>query len=292
MNAVVGVDLGGTSVRAGKVAGGTVVKRAARRVSGQAAQEVVLGEVLATIDEVMDGEVTGVGCGVPSVVDVERGVVYAVENIPSWHEVDLKGAFEARYHRRAAINNDANAFAVGELHFGHGRGFSNLVGVTLGTGLGVGVIIDGRLYNGRNCGAGEIGCIPYRDGTIEHYCGGRFFQRAAGVGGEVVFERARRGDPESLRVFHAYGLELGHALLTILYAYDPELVVFGGSIARGFPYFEGGMRERLRDYAYQHALERLLIACSETEDAAILGAAALCLDPVAAPPANAKEGRR
>jgi len=276
--AIVGVDLGGTSVRAARVRDGGVVARASRRVPAAAAADVVLEAVLATAGEVMDESVAGIGCGVPSVVDVERGVVYAVEHIPSWREVALKDAFERRFRRPAFINNDANAFAVGELHFGRGRGFRNLVGVTLGTGVGAGVVIDGRLYSGSNCGAGEIGSIPYRDGTLEQSCASHFFKRATGTGGDEVFARAERGDGEALRVFNAYGREVGTVVMIVLYAYDPELLVLGGSIARAFSYFEAGMRERLADYAYQHALARLKIVRSDLPDAALLGAAALFLD--------------
>jgi glucokinase len=275
---IVGVDLGGTNVRAAAVRDGKIVKRAVRRISGKAAEEVVLGEIFETIDEVVGGGVAGIGIGVPSVVDVERGIVYAVENIPAWREVPLKDRLESRYGCPAYINNDANAFALGELHFGKGRGYRNMVAVTIGTGLGSGIIIDGRLYSGPNCGAGEIGSIPYRDATVERYAAGQFFEHEAGVGGDVVFERARGGDAEALRLFHAFGLELGHAILTILYAYDPELIVLGGSIARALPFFEGGMRERLKSFAYQHALKKLVIACSENEDVATLGAAALYVD--------------
>jgi glucokinase len=279
---IVGVDLGGTSVRAARVQDGEIIARVARKVPSEAAADVVLGEVLATVAEVIDDSVAGIGCGVPSVVDVERGIVYTVEHIPSWREVALKDAFEQRFGRQAFINNDANAFAVGELHFGRGRGYRHLIGVTLGTGLGAGVIIDGRLYSGANCGAGEIGAIPYRDDTIEQYCASHFFRREAGAGGDVVCERAERGNAEALRLFHAYGRELGHAIMTILYAYDPELIVLGGSIARAFRFFEAGMREKLREFAYQHTLARVTIAPSELADAAILGAAALYLDARAA----------
>jgi len=285
-DAIVGVDLGGTSVRAGKVQDGTVTRHAQRRISGDGAEEVVLAEIFATVDEVIDDEVTGIGCGVPSVVDVERGIVYTVEHIPSWREVHLREAFEARYRRPATINNDANAFALGELHFGKGRGFRHLVGITLGTGVGSGVVVDGRLYSGANCGAGEIGSIPYRDATIETYCASHFFHRRAGVGGDVVYERACQGDVEAVRLFHDYGRELGEAVLIVLYCFDPELIVFGGSITRAFRLFEPGLRERLADFAYQHALARLTIACSEIADAAILGAAALHIDARSGPGAT------
>jgi glucokinase len=277
-DAILGIDLGGTQVRVGKVRAGEVERAETSRISGQERAEVVLDELFRVIDPVVDGEVIGIGCGVPSVVDVEHGVVYSVENIPSWREVPLKDVLEGRYGVPAHINNDANAFAVGELHFGKGRGYRQLVGLTLGTGVGAGVVIDGRLYNGANCGAGEIGAIPYRERTIEHYCSGAFFQREAGVSGEVVFRRARDGDEEARRLFDAFGFELGYALMIVLHAYDPELIVLGGSISRAWPLFERGMRERLREYAYQHALERLRIEISEIEHAAILGAAALYLD--------------
>jgi glucokinase len=276
--AIVGVDLGGTSVRAARVLDGEVLARAARPVPAAAAAGIVLDAVLATAAEVIDDSVGGIGCGVPSVVDVARGIVYSVENIPSWREVPLRQAFEERFRRPAFINNDANAFAVGELHFGAGRACRHMVGITLGTGLGAGVVIDRRLYSGPNCGAGEIGSIPYRDSTVEQYCAGPFFRREAGVGGDVLCARAERGDAEALRVFHAYGRELGHAIMTVLYAYDPELVVLGGSIARAFAFFDLGMRERLRDFVYQHALARVQIVRSELPDAALLGAAALYLD--------------
>lgn len=276
--AILGIDLGGTQVRVGKVRAGELERWEAARITGQERAEVVLDEIFGTIDRVLDREVIGIGCGVPSLVDVEHGIVYSVENIPSWREVPLKDEIESRYGLPAYINNDANAFAVGELHFGKGRGYRNMVGLTLGTGLGAGVIVDGRLYCGANCGAGEVGAIPYRDHTIEHYSSGAFFQREAGVSGEVVSRRAREGDEESLRLFEAFGFELGYAVMVALYAYDPELIVLGGSISRAWPLFEKGMRERLKEYGFQHALERVRIEASEIEHVAILGAAALYLD--------------
>lgn len=274
--AIVGVDLGGTQVRAGRVRAGELERHEARRISSQAPQEVVLAEIFEVIDQVFDESVAGIGCGVPSLAD-EAGVVRTVVNIPSWQEVGLADELARRYGIPAVIDNDANAFAVGELYFGQGRGRRSLVGMTLGTGLGTGVIVDGRLYRGANGGAGEIGLIPYRDQTIEQYCGGSFFRRS-GVDGEEAFRRAREGDPEALRIYHDYGFEVGFAVLTALYAFDPELIVFGGSIRHAFPFFEEGMRERLATFAYPHALARLEIASSEIEHVAILGAAALYLE--------------
>jgi glucokinase len=275
---ILGIDLGGTNIRLGRVRGGTVEGHHARKISSQAGEEQILDEICQAIDTVIDDGVVAIGCGVPSVVDVEAGIVYAVENIPSWRRVPLKTRLEERFQLPVLVNNDANAFALGELYFGKGRGVDNMVGMTLGTGLGTGVIIDGHLYCGANCGAGEIGSIPHRGGSIENYCSGEFFERETGESGDVIFERAHRGDEEAIQLFDAYGHELGHAVMTVLYAYDPELIVLGGSVSKGFSFFEAGLRKRLEDFDYQHSLARTSITCSDIEHVAILGAAALHLE--------------
>ena len=279
-DAIVGVDLGGTYVRAGRILNGTIAASVSHPISGAASADVVLGEVFGAIDAVLDGGVSGIGFCVPSVVDVETGVVYSVTNIPSWREVPLKTELERRYGVRSFINNDANAFAAGELHFGKARGYRNLVGIVIGTGLGAGVVINGRLYNGTNCGAGEIGNIAYRDSTIEDWCSGTFLRRASGVDGEEVHDRARAGDPFAQELFASLGTALGDAILIVLYAYDPEIVILGGSVSRAYPLFEQAMRNRLQTYAFPHALERLQIVRSETNDVALLGAAAIYLDGI------------
>jgi len=277
-DAILGVDLGGTNIRLGKVREGTVVRHHAQRISSQAAEDELLNEIYQAVERVLDDEVVAIGCGVPSVVDLETGIVYAVENIPSWRQTPLKQMLEERFGLPVLVNNDANLFALGELHFGKGRGTRNMVGMTLGTGLGVGVIIDGHLYCGANCGAGEIGSIPYRDGALETYCSGEFFERAAGESGDAIFERAQQGDAKALELFDAFGYQLGQAVMTALYAYDPDLIVFGGSVSVAYSLFEAGLRRHLQDFDFQHSLEKTTITCSEIEHVAILGAAALHMD--------------
>ena len=277
---IIGVDLGGTKVSVGAVAGGEVRRMARSDVPSEEAAEVVLALIVDTIIEVFDSSVVGIGCGVPSVVDVAEGIVFDVENIPSWKEVHLKTALEDRFGVPAAVNNDANAFAVGEHIFGKGRGFRNLVGMTLGTGLGTGVIIDGRLYSGANCGAGEIGMMAHKGLTLEDYCSGQFFQREGGAAGDEVYRRARAGEAEFLEAFERYGSELSEAVMIALYAYDPQAVIFGGSISAAFDLFETGLGRGLEQFAYPHVVERLVMAPSTLENAAVLGAAALFIDAI------------
>ncbi len=272
---LIGVDLGGTGVRAAAVEGGRITARFARPISSKAGEAVVIGEVLEAIDRVGPGAAGGIGCGVPSVVDLEHGIVRNVENIPSWRAVPLKQILEDRYGVPAFVNNDANCFALGEWRFGQAAGCRSLVGITIGTGLGAGLVLDGRLYCGPNCGAGEIGSIPYRDATIEHYCSGQRLRREHGVAGEVLARRASAGDPQALEAFRDLGRDIGQALLVVIYAYDPEIVVLGGSVAAAFPYFEEAVRQELGRCPQPQVVERLRLARSQDPDIALLGAAAL-----------------
>jgi len=273
------VDLGGTKLASGKVQHNRVVNHASRPIPPNGSEEVVLNELIESIRSVFDPSVVAIGVGVPSVVDVDRGIVYTVQNIPSWKEVHLKEKLEAIFHVPAYINNDANCFVLGECHFGKGRGFRNIVGLTIGTGLGGGIIIDRRLYSGTNCGAGEIGMIPYKDEILEYFCSGQFFSRKFGVGGEVVFQRAISGDSEAVDAYHEFGGEMGLAMITALYAYDPEIVILGGSVSKAYSLFKKSMMEKLEaSFAYQHTLKRLVIETSDLADSALLGAAALYLD--------------
>lgn len=292
-DAILGIDLGGSRVRVGKVRDGRIEQNVSHRISGRGRTEIVLSQIFKAMDEVLDEDVVGIGFCVPSVVDVKRGIVYTVENIPSWQKVPLRDEIERRYGLPARINNDANAFAVGELYFGNGRGHRDLVGITLGTGLGAGVVIDGHLYTGANCGAGEIGNIPYRDATLECYCSGAFLQRESGVDGEVLYARACSGDRRAEELIGSLGEALGDAILFVLYAYDPEIIVLGGSVSQAFPMFEKPMRDRLKTYKFSHALDTLEIARSDMKDVALLGAAAIYLDAqgLAETTAHAHRGR-
>jgi len=277
-NTIIGVDLGGTNMRAGRVESGRLVAHAARSTPATAPAEAVFEALSDLLAEVLTPEVSAIGVGVPSVVDVARGIVYTVENIPSWREVHLGELLHQRFGRPAFINNDANCFAVGEFHFGQGRGFRHMVGMVVGTGLGAGVILNGQLYSGSNCGAGELGPIPYLGRTFEHFASGQAFQRDHSLAGPLLHAQAMKGDPAALEILAEFGRHFGQVIMTTLYAFDPELIVLGGSVAQAFPYFEGGMRQTLGAFAYQHALRRLIIRTSEEPHIAVLGAAALCLE--------------
>lgn len=274
-NNLIGVDLGGTSIRAGRITDNKIVHHTRVPTPSNGTVEEVMEQIFSVINECINSSTTSIGVGVPSVVDVDLGIVYDVTNIPSWKVVPLKDLLEIRYKLPVFINNDANCFVVGEKYFGKARQYKNIVGVTLGTGLGCGLIFNGKLYEGSNCGAGEFGNVPYLSHNVEYYCSGQFFIDEKKVSAIDVYNKARTGDLNSLQIFKEYGFHLGVALKSILYAYDPEVIILGGSISQSFDFFKDAMFQALQDFAFSNVLANLKIDVSELENSAIFGAAAL-----------------
>ena len=275
---VAGIDLGGTHVRGGIVQQERLSDIHSRRINGSGSVTEVLDDLFGLTEEILRPGVEAIGIGVPSVVDIQKGIVYDVQNIPSWKEVPLKQLMEQRYHLPVIVNNDANCFALGEWYFGQGKHRDAMIGLTIGTGLGAGIIIDRKLYAGVNCGAGEFGMVEYLDKFYEYYASGQFFQNVYGIDGEQVFTQAAAGDATALKMYETMGTHLGNAVKMMLYTYDMDLIILGGSVRRAYPYFAKTMWERIHTLVFPRTAERLEIKISELENSGILGAAALCYD--------------
>ena len=273
---LIGVDLGGSSAKAAVVVENKVAKRLSTPINARGSEAEVLESIFHLIDRLGTEDVEGIGVGVPSVVDIQAGIIYDTVNIPAWKEVPLKQILRERFGIPAQIDNDSNCFALGEKRFGKAQPYRNAACVTLGTGMGTGLIIEDRLYSGANCGAGEFGMIPFRDEIVEYYASGQFFKNLYATTGEAVAKRAQAGDEDAFRIFQEFGANLGTALTFILYAVDPEIIVLGGSISRSFPYFEPAMRRAMGNFVYRKTLERIKIEVSDNPDIALIGAAGLC----------------
>ncbi|MDQ2656147.1 MAG: ROK family protein, partial [Bacteroidota bacterium] len=201
--------------------------------------------------------------------------VYNVVNIPSWERVPLKDILEEEFSLPVCVNNDVNCFALGEHRFGLLKGFANAVGMTSGTGLGSGLIINNHLFEGSNCGAGEIGLLSYRDQNIEYFASGNFFQVFHKTSAAAAHELAVNGDETALRWWWEFGEHMGQAIKTVVYAYDPQAIVIGGSLSKAFRFFERAMWQSLNDFTFPESIKRLKIFQSVNEDITLLGAAAL-----------------
>lgn len=275
---VIGIDLGATNIRGAVVDEKGLVKIVSRKIHTKGTETEVLEDVFWLIDNLIEPEVKAIGIGVPSVVDVIKGIVYDVIHIPSWKEVHLKKILEEKYKIPVFVNNDANCFALGEYYFGKGKGGGNIIGLTIGTGLGAGIIINNHLYAGKNCGAGEFGMVDYLDNNYEYYASGSFFQNVYQLGGEETFELAKKGVDFALLRYMELGEHLGNAIKMILYTYDVDQIILGGSVASAYSLFEKVMWERIHTFGFPKSIENLKIEISTLENSGILGAAALYQD--------------
>ncbi|WP_108821762.1 ROK family protein [Dysgonomonas sp. Marseille-P4361] len=271
----IGIDMGGTNIRVGLVDGDDIVKKVEKATLAHRSEKEILDDLIAAIKEAITPEVKSIGVGVPSVVDIKAGIVYNVANIDSWKEVHLKEILETEFKIPVAINNDANCFALGEQKHGEAKGSCNMVGVTIGTGVGAGLILNGQLYSGTNTGAGEIGHFPYLDKNAEYYCSGQFFSCEHNVKGHEVARKAAEGDAEALKLFNDFGKHIGNLMKTVLFAYDPEVIVLGGSVSKAYQFFSEEMYNVINTFPYENTVKNLKIFVSKREDIGILGAAEL-----------------
>jgi glucokinase len=271
----IGVDLGGTKIKAGVEKNGSIIQQNTILLRQKESLSATLRQLIDLIKPLTDYSATSIGIGVPSVVDTERGIVYNVANIPSWEKVALRDILEEEFRLPVFVNNDVNCFTLGEHRFGMAKNYNSVVGMTIGTGLGSGIIIDNQLYIGNNCGAGEIGMLPYRDHNFEYYACSNFFDVVHGTSALEASRAALNGDTKALRLWSEFGAHLGCAIKAVIYVYDPEAIVLGGSIAKAYPLFKAGMLEALNDFAYPQSLKRLKIMQSQDDTISLLGAAAL-----------------
>jgi len=277
MKNIIGVDIGGTSIVGGRIEGDRIVEQLSAGTNASEGGEKTLGILKEVIAKLTTDDTRAIGIGVPSVVDREKGIVYNVQNIRDWDEVHLKSILEAEFGMPVHIDNDANCFAYGEKIYGKGKEFENFVGITLGTGVGGGIVQRDHLLSDSNCGSGEFGEIPYLDSILEEYCGSRFFTRAANQSGYEVALKARDGDTPSIDLYNEYGKHIAVLVKIILLVLDPQAIIFGGSITRSFDLFEESMYDNLKDFPYPKSVEKIHILTSDLDNIGILGAGALCV---------------
>ncbi|MEX2345705.1 MAG: ROK family protein [Balneolaceae bacterium] len=275
-SSVIGIDLGATNLRVGLVENGELKNLKKQELPEDKSVMSVISLMCDMIEKV-DKNTAQIGIGVPSVVDSEEGIVYDVQNIPGWEKVHLKDLIEEKTGKKVYLNNDANCFALGESMFGDGKGKKNLVGIVIGTGFAGGIIVDGKIYEGRNCGAGEFGMIPYKQSILEHYCSGQFFSRLVGVRGEELYEKALNDDPTSKKLFYEFGGHVAEAIKIVLYTFDPDSIILGGSVSSTYSLFKEGFERELRSFGFPNSLKNVDITVSKTEHVAVMGAAALCV---------------
>lgn len=310
---VIGVDLGGTNIRVADVSQAGKILRVERLKTGaHEGYEAVIKRIVSAalaVARTMDAKPSAVGLAVPGAIDFSKGVVTWSPNFPGWKNVPVARDVSALLGWPVVIENDGNAAAVGEGWTGSARGVGNFVMMTLGTGVGGGVVLDGRVWRGSTGMAGEIGHIPVREGGRMCGCGKRgcmeTYASANGVArtareriGEetarellamvngvpekidsgIMAQAASRGDTFCLEIFEEAGRDIGKAMAVIALTLDISHFVIGGGMAEALPFLLAGMRQAALDHAYTLNKEKLVIAkASLGDNAGIIGAAGTAL---------------
>ena len=266
---VIGIDIGGTKCGVAKAdEQGNILETRQFRTTG--CQET-LARIVAAVDELRSGDSPkfGISCGGPR--DSKRGTILSPPNLPGWDEVHITDMLVDRFGGHARLMNDANAGALAEWKFGAGRGTRNMVFLTHGTGMGCGLIIDGRLYEGTTGDAGEAGHVRLapegpvgygKPGSFEGFCSGAGIARLARgrIPGlpeptaKEVAEAAEHGCPEAIAVMNESGMWLGRALAMLIDILNPEMIVLGSIYVRSGHLLEKAMRRELEAEALPPAL--------------------------------------
>jgi glucokinase len=276
----IGIDIGGTKISGICLKDDLIKKRAKSDTGADRPIKKILATLFEVIDDLMTDEVAAIGVGVPGILDVEKGEIISINNIREFNGFNLKNAIFEKYSVPTFINNDANCFALSEAYFGAGKEFSNLIGITLGTGVGGGIVINRKVYSGNLGAAGEFGCIPYLDGFFEDYGGSKFFENNFGLTGKELFEKAEAGDSAAIQGFRKYGDHIADLITKLMLFIAPEAIIIGGSITNAFKYFEPSIKEMLDNFSIPIIAEHVIIRPAELSDSGVLGAAALSMSEV------------
>ncbi|MFB0516130.1 MAG: ROK family protein [Candidatus Neomarinimicrobiota bacterium] len=285
-----GVDIGGTSIKTGLFDDHLeLVQRCAAvptssLTSGDALVEQVLASIEAGMSELGDGpdSLAGIGIGSPGPLDIQRGTVIETPNMPILNGFALKPRMSVAAGVPVWLDNDANVFVLGEAHRGAGRGYPYVLGVTLGTGFGWGIVLNGKVFHGATGTAAEYGLSVWReeDHSWEEDVSIRGLLRTyRSLGGradspEEVSRLADEGDATALAAWREYGRVLGLSLSHGVNLLDPHIIVVGGAMAGAWEYFSPAMLESLQRHIFTLPRENLKVVPSQLGNlAALYGAA-------------------
>jgi len=299
-------DLGGTHLRAATVdRKGCIHSRFKQNTPQVEDANAIVDAVVNAVHEFGAGEISAVSLVVPGTVKVEEGVVVKAPNLPCLDGFRLAAALMKRLPVPAILENDANAAAVGEMWQGAAVGCKTIICLTLGTGVGGGIILDGKLWRGVDGAAAEIGhmCVdPF--GGVACTCGSRgcleVFASATAIvrmtreasprypdsilqgnedrTAEMIFEAGKEGDELALEVFRRMGVYLGIGLANLINILNPEMIVLGGGVVNGWDLFGKHMHQQVEERAFPLLAARVKIVRAKCgDDAGLLGAARLAL---------------
>jgi glucokinase len=309
----IAVDLGGTNIRAARgAADGRILARASHRTLAVEGEAAVIQRIIQAIREVWpeDGSARAIGISAPGPLDPWKGIIIYAPNLPGWRDVPLRDDIMQAFHVPTRLGNDANLAALAEHRFGAGRGYKDMIYLTLSTGIGGGVICGGRLLlgakgfaaelghmsvdlNGPRCNCGNIGCIEAiaagpaiaktavtriqagEHSVIPELVSGNL----ADVSAETVGQAAQMGDTLAVSVVLHAARAIGAAIVNLLHAFNPGIVICGGGLTRMGDLLMEPIRQTMVERASDRDYWVDIVLASLGDDVALLGALALAAEP-------------
>jgi len=308
----IGIDVGGTNVKLALVSPeGKIIYSNSIPTHAEMGYEYTVNNIKEAIRDLLKEtdsqptDIQGIGFGFPGQVDYKSGVVRLAPNIPGWVDVPIAQMIEEEFGIPTRVDNDVRCAALGELNFGAGKGCENLICITVGTGIGSGLIVNGKLVRGASNAAGEIGHIKLQmhDGPIcgcgdtgcmeafasgpaivamaeDYIKGGKStkFRELANpdITPRIVFEAAKQGDPVAKRIYTIMGEYIGIGLSSVINLLNPEKVIIGGGVAASGEFLMEPIRETVKKRAMKIAGETVQIVPAELGNTAgVIGASLL-----------------
>jgi glucokinase len=304
---VIGIDIGGTNTKIALVGRGrNIIKRIEFSTQDYKTKYGLLSAIVDTIGTILceqrikASQISGTGIGVPGLVDSQRGIVHCLTNISGWENVNLRKIIKDKTGIDTWVDNDVNLMALAESKFGAAKGAKSVFCITLGTGVGGGIVIDGRLYRGATHTAGEIGHVPIsiggpkcncgRRGCLEAYIGNSYVikrlaerlkkgQRSILKGRiipELITEAAKKGDRLAIEVWKEVAEYLSMGLVFVINVLNPDVIVIGGGMAKAGGFLFEPLTRHVRKAAMNMPAKKTrIVKATLGSDAGIIGAAEL-----------------
>lgn len=290
---VIGVDIGGTALKLGRFTPtGECLQSLTVPTPQPARPEAVLAQVALTIDELdPQSQTLAIGVGTPGPADAARRVAQLAINLQGWQDVPIADYLEAKTGKPTVVSNDANCAGLGEAWLGAGRHFQNLILLTLGTGVGGAIILNGELFVGQGGAAGELGlitldptghpCNSGNRGSLEQHVSVQAIRRRTGIEPHELALKARAGDANALAFWQTYGRELGAGLASLVYVLTPQAIILGGGISASADLFLPTAQAELEQRVLPTSRDGLQLLVAELGNrAGMLGAARLAWQQV------------
>lgn len=308
----VGIDLGGTNIAVGIVnKEGEVLRKTSVPARAERPFDQIFADMAACIRKLLnetgikESEIESIGIGTPGCIDTEKGILVFAGNFKYGKNVDYRAEMAKHFNIPVYIGNDANVAALAEVRAGAAKGVKNAIMITLGTGVGGGIILDGKIFEGSYSAAGELGHIVLVSGGEQCTCGRKGCWEAYAsvtalvrqtkaamkanpdsimnktpldqVNGRTSFDAAKKGDPAALAVVDTYQEYITEGLADMVNIFSPEVLVIGGGISKEGDYLLDPIREKIRSRVFGIGLlpERKIVAAKLGNDAGLIGAAML-----------------